>query len=980
MLSKHATLHHAFFHQVKRTPENLCLVDEGISLNYIQVLNAVRFYANYLYDAGVKKNTVVGLYSEKRVELIISFFAVSLLGGKCIQLDKSFPENFLVDVLQETNTKVLLCDDEVDLNVKTPISYINICNLYQQVPNKNVSFKYSANENTNDVVWLVYSSGTTGTHKGISIAHKAILASYDMRNMVKDYNLNSRVGCSIYYLWEVFRPILRGGCSYLINDDILHDFDRLNQFILKHQINEFLFTPSYLEMLLHASPQKAKSIFSCLDVCWMNGEVVSSGLYHQLMPYMEATKIYNLYSISECHDVALYRLTKKDSIFDAEQVIPVGYLLEHVETVLLDEQGNLCPPGQKGELYVYSPGLAEEYINRIELNKERFIPAHKSPIGKRLYKTGDLAKLIENEQLVVIYGRCDYFVRLRGYNISLPFVEAILKDKLDIVHCVVIKEGQSSASEYLVGYLEIPFEKQNAFKQIWQLEDNSKSSRELISHISEHLPNYMIPQEFNIVAEIPINPYSNKLDRKGITKTKNQFDITKFGQVKDLNDYKSLWATLLNIPAKRIDSEDGFFDLGGTSLIAMVLISHATKLGLNRVNIKDFIANSTFEKSFKLFMSHQTDANNEVQTILRDVDICSHQINEYFLVNQPEINQNQKSQSKTCLLTGATGFLGTHILQHLLLDTSNEIICLVRGDNQDACENRITKILNRLSLDSDKYQKRVTVLNSDIADVRLGLSVIRWQTLADEVDYVINAAANVNLVLPYQSMKKVCIDGVKNLIEICFKFRIKPFYQVSTNGIFPENIAVKPEDSQIGNYINNLSSGYSQAKWASERILNSAINIGLPVTIFRPGNIFAVHKANINESDMNWLILKSIKELCAVPKGLRLEMTPVDKIAKLIVYSAGQGVSNQIYNMTNINYLTGDELANEFSLKTIVMDEWLASLKDNKLKCLLENYDNWLDASDKYQQHNYEMLCQQLKFNDENIHNNQLLSWLFQKD
>ncbi len=979
MLLESKTLHQAFFKQSKKTPTASCLVDENVQLSYFEVEQYIKTFSQVFQSAGIKKNTVVGLYSEKRVELIIAFLAVSALGGRCLQLDKAFPNRFLNEVITETATTVMLCDnDMVFEGTKT----INIVELYNKQTSEDISNAYqnSNNVSKNDIVWLVYSSGTTGTHKGIAIAHKAILASYDMRNEIKDYTEQSRVGCSIYYLWEVFRPMLKGGCSYIINDNILHDFGRLTQFIERHQINDFLFTPSYLEMLLHAEPEAAKRIFEHLHTCWLNGEIVSSGLYHQLIPYMEKTNIYNLYSISECHDVAVYRLTKKDSVFDNEQVIPVGYLLKNVETVLLDEKGDLCSPDQKGELYVYSPGLAEEYINRIELNQERFIPANKSPIGKRLYKTGDLARLIENGQLVIIYGRCDYFVRLRGYNISLPFLEAILKEKLEVVHCVVVKEGQTSASEYLVAYIEIPSENQVKFKDKWNLQNNAASSQELVSYLAEHVPNYMVPQTFNIVSEIPINPYSNKLDRKGLVKSQNQFDITKFGYVKNLRDYRKLWSTLLNLPIDRINNQDGFFDLGGTSLIAMVLISHAPKLSLNRVNIKDFIANSTFEQSYQLFMSQQSAEQDNKLAVLKDIDISINQIKEYFLMNKPHRSRNQKPKEKVCLLTGATGFLGSHILQHLLLDTKDKIVCLVRGENDEASQERIKSTLKKLGLNAAQYVNRIIIQNGDLSNIRLGLSIKQWQALASDVDYVINAAANVNLILPYQSMKKVCVNGVKNMVEVCLKYYLKPFYHVSTNGIFPENQAVKPENGNVGNYIYDLNSGYSQAKWASERILNETIQLGLPVTIFRPGNIFAELKSNINDNDMNWLILKSIKEIGAVPKGLNLEMTSVEKIAQIIVYSSQQELSNQYFNMINPKYLSGASIAKHYHLKIIPADKWLDQVKDEKLTCLLENYDGWLDAEVEYQQDNYDQLCRKLKISNENIAEYPLISALFSEN
>ncbi|MFT6835801.1 MAG: thioester reductase-like protein [Francisellaceae bacterium] len=977
MLSSHKTLHQAFLQQAEITPEHTCLIDEQFSLTYSNVQQAVYYFAHTLQLSGVKTGTVVGLFSGKRVELIIGFLAVSLLGGKCVQLDKAFPEKFLVDVLKETYTEILLCDENISIQTPLPIKYIDIARLYRSAFSNTFEFDLQTNAvSEKNVVWLVYSSGTTGAHKGIAITHKAILASYDMRSQVIDYDSKSRVGCSIYYLWEVFRPILKGGTTYIVNDNILHDFDRLTRFIQHHNINEFLFTPSYLETMLYSDPEAADKIFSQIQTCWLNGEVVSSTLYHHLIPYMKQMNIYNLYSISECHDVAVYKLTERDIIFDDEGVLPVGYLLEGVESVLLNEQGKICKPGQRGELYIHSPGLAEGYINRVELNKERFMSDDISPIGKRLYKTGDLARLNKNQRLIIIYGRCDYFVRLRGYNISLPFIEETLKGKLDLAHCVVTKQGASNATEYIAAYLEVPIEKQSDFRDKWQIFDNSTSSHKLINYVASHVPNYMVPQVFNIVSVITINPYSNKLDRTSLAK-ENRFDFSKVNKIKHIEDYRELWAMILNVETQNISSNDGFFDSGGSSLSAMVLLSQAVKLGLNKISIKNFIAQNTLLGSYTIFTNeylyHDQESNN---IALNDVEECYRSLRD-SIITHSKLKEVVIQHHKTCLMIGVTGFLGAHILQQLLADTDDDIICIIRDSSEINAYQRFENIVITLGLNKEIIKCRVKVYRGDITLYKLGLPGDDWHQLSRQTNYVINAAANVNLVLPYSSLKAVCVEGVKNLIELCLAQHIKPFYQVSTNGIFPDKLSNFTEEGSINSYLSDLKTGYSQAKWASENLLRKMRPLGLPVTFFRPGNIFAEHINNVNNSDMNWLILQSIVSSGYIPDDLVLEMTNVTQVSKVISYVVNHEIKNKCINMTNPKYLTAETLSEYSGIKIISKTEWVKLLKDSRLICLLDHYDNWLDSSATYEQKNYEQIMSEMNIDYPDLLANHLLKAVF---
>lgn len=612
-----STLSELFFRQANLTPNNIAITDSHIELTYQQTADQVKFLAQYLQNQGYTSQSIISIYSSKRYEIIIAFLAISSISANCVQLDKSFPLSLLKNIIEDTKSDLILCDEIPDIETVECFNYIDIISQYDS---KDVEkFKHTSIDSEKGF-WLVYSSGTTGKNKGIAISHRAILSSYEIRETVKAYNENSSIGCNIYYLWEAFRPLIKGGRTNIIPDDVLYDFKALSQYIRDKKINEILFTPSYLETLLSTSKDIAKEIFKNIDTCWLNGEVVSSWLQHHLEEFMSETDIYNLYSISECHDVATYKLHINDKNLEADGIVPVGHVLPKVEAIVLDDNKQMVKNGDKGEVYIHAIGLANEYINRQDLNKERFIETKDSPIGKRLYKTGDYGKLSEDGQLITIYGRCDYIIKLRGYTLSLPFIESVIKDKLDIMHCVVNKTGETRMSEYLVAYLEIPSDKQQDFCEKWQLKDN-KPSKILLDKISPFLAHYMLPKHIVLLDEIPLNRYSNKLDRNSLNLEDNAVYIEQeIKNIESLDDYKLLWANILNISKDDINSDSDFFDLGGSSLSTMLLISKLKKLCFE-VKITDFIAASQLSSSYNLLSKSSNDSEQNLsKLILNDID------------------------------------------------------------------------------------------------------------------------------------------------------------------------------------------------------------------------------------------------------------------------------------------------------------------------------------------------------------------------
>lgn len=261
--------------------------------------------------------------------------------------------------------------------------------------------------------------------------------------------------------------------------------------------------------------------------------------------------------------------------------------------------------------------------------------------------------------------------------------------------------------------------------------------------------------------------------------------------------------------------------------------------------------------------------------------------------------------AETVLLTGATGFLGSFILNDLLENTSAKILCLVRfsepsDDDVPAGIARIRRNMIDYGLWRDSIMERVEILPGNLSRKRFGLSPEKFAEVAERTQVVIHAAANVNLVYPYAALRGDNVGGTREILRLACQGGATLHY-VSTNGVLPPSPsgAGWPEDSNIwvDAVPEKLLDGYGQSKWAAEQLVFEAGRRGLPVKIHRAGTIGG-HSASgaANAYDLLTALFVESIHLGYAPdvEGWRAEMTPVDFVSKAIVYLANQTHAKQL--------------------------------------------------------------------------------------
>src|ERR687890_16239 len=577
-------LHELFEEQARRTPENLALEDANISLTYSELDRLADRFAAYLRSLGIGPDEPVGVYMERRAEYVVACLAAMKAGGAYLILELAYPPPLLADVVADAGPRIVLTQERyaerlpegtetfvLDEGWKEALEDVQAGDSRPEVDQDNLAF-------------VSYSAGTTGKPKGIANTHRAPVLSYLWRFGISDYGPGDRVGCNVFFIWEMMRPLLRGATTVVIPDDIIYDPNALVRFLEEYEVTETLVTPSLLEAVLNSSGPDVGARLSQLKTLWLNGEVVTRTLARRTMELLPDTRLLNVYSCSETHEVAACDLGElvenPESTYCA-----VGVPMDPEHLYLLDEEGEQVPDGEAGELFVGGNCLARGYVALPEKTAESFPEdPFSSRSDARMYRTGDRARILSDGSLEIM-GRVDFMVKIRGYSVELGAVEAAIEDGLAVKSCVVISEGEEGEDKRLVAYI-VPDPEDGDRSSDWNLDPKTGRSREIRSVLQDSLPHYAVPSVFVELEALPIQETSGKVDRselpppppRPIRSTRE--DAGSFARLPEeaLRSEKEAllaraWEDVLRLDEGEVRPEDDFFNLGGHSLAAAQLSS-----------------------------------------------------------------------------------------------------------------------------------------------------------------------------------------------------------------------------------------------------------------------------------------------------------------------------------------------------------------------------------------------------------------------
>ncbi len=934
MNSVERSLHDLFKTQAMDTPDEPAIVFGHEQMSYGQLDRATDELGAYFQLCGVSTDDPVGIFMETCPEYIVASIGTLKAGAAFMPMALDSPEPVLRAIVAESQPKVMVTKSR-HLSRLDGFSGTRILSIdSDQSWRSSDAVTRGTHVASDSLAFIPYTSGTTGDPKGVMLTGDSVITSYFSRYEFSSYSVGDRVACNIFFAWEFLRPLLKGGTVYVIPDEVVFLPRSLTAFISEHRISEILFTPSLLQGVLNsAEPAVLRAQLSSLRVVWLNGEVVPTSLLNQALDVLpDAARVFNTYSISETHDVCTVELT--DLRVDGMDVCPVGPPMEGVTVRVLPEGQSALASSGAGELFIGGRGLARGYLKRPDLDSEKFVRWN----GERYYATGDLAEIDESGMTTII-GRDDSMVKIRGYSVYLGAIEEALRNHCDALDAAVLAETEDETNKRLVAYIV------RSSQATWNVDAKSGTSGDLRRLLERHLPLYMVPSRFVELDVLPINQQTGKLDRKSLPGLREQRtpveertplpkDATEAERRRAL---RGLWSEILDVDRDALEDDWNFFDLGGHSLTGLELTLAIEQTFGIELSGAEIYEHPTITELAAYLESRGRGSYMESRISLAGDSVLSPEI-----APRGSVRTTRLSEASSVLVTGATGFLGAFLLDELLRVTgqSARFYCLVRdrASEQGRPGNRVLETQKFYGLSCQSVEGRIVPVVGDISQPQMGLDDEEYQELAEEIDLIFHCAASVNYAYPYEVAKPHTVGGTTELLRFACTGRTKTVQYISSNGVFPGGDDTPYlEDNRIDVFVDRMEGGYNQAKWVAERLVWSAVSRGLPVCIYRPGNIgHHSDTGTVNPNDFQSLIIKACARSGCAPLApdWRFEMTPVDFLVTAIAkFSDELAHMGRVYNAVQQDPVTAESVFAHMQNRGYVTDrvslgEWKSRLQE----------------------------------------------------
>ncbi|MBL4673393.1 MAG: non-ribosomal peptide synthetase, partial [Arenicella sp.] len=409
-----------------------------------------------------------------------------------------------------------------------------------------------------DLIYIMFTSGTTGRPKGTQIRHRSVVRVVCQTNYVDLNEQDTGLLLSNYAfdgcVFALFGALLNGGRCVLATDKERQDLNSIAQLIEKHQVTQFFVTTALFNLLVD---NVLSSLNSIRYLCF-GGEAVSVAHTKKAFEVLGPDKLIHCYGPTETTVFATaYTITNLD---DIDTTVPIGKAIANTTLFVLDEFQQPVAHGIPGELYIGGDGVAIAYFKRPELTAEKFVS---SPFGEdTLYRTGDFVKWDEHGNLVFL-GRIDHQVKVRGYRIELSEIEGRITQYEFAKDAFVCVKKDESTAQLIVAYV-VPSTKTDDFKQ------------GLTYYLNNHLPVYMQPAVIILLDELPLN-VNGKVDHKGLPEAVFEQAEIVLPTTEQEKLLVQLWQEMLSV--EQVSIYDSFFALGGDSVKAIQMASHLQALG-----------------------------------------------------------------------------------------------------------------------------------------------------------------------------------------------------------------------------------------------------------------------------------------------------------------------------------------------------------------------------------------------------------------
>ncbi|OCA54768.1 non-ribosomal peptide synthetase [Photorhabdus namnaonensis] len=554
-------IHQLFERQVEKTPTATALIARDKALSYAELNIRANRLTHQLIKQGVGPNDHVAILLERSIELVVAQLAILKAGAVYVPIDPGAPNERKNWLINDCLAKLLLTSAEVDIPADLDVPLIHLSD--ETDVSKEVGFNPDLLCASTAPAYIMYTSGSTGTPKGVIVPHRAVVRLV-INNSYVEIEPNDRVAFAANpafdaSTFEVWAPLLNGGALVVIDHTTLLTPQEFVQALDRYRINILWLSVGLFNRLAAELSPVSPQLKSLI----VGGDILDPHVIAQVLRNNPPQQLLNAYGPTEGTTfTTTYRI---EALATGTTNIPIGRPIANTRVYLLDAQGQPVPLGRVGEIYVGGDGVACGYLNRLELTAERFLVDPFSDVpDARMYRTGDLARYLPDGNLEFL-GRNDQQVKIRGFRIEPGEIEACLVEYSTVREAVVLALGEGQ-NKQLVAYV--------------LAESDNELPTHLREHLTERLPDYMVPVAFVRLDEFPLTP-NGKLDRRALpTPGEDAFARQVYSAPQGEREIAlaTIWRELLGI--EQISRYDSFFALGGHSLLGIRMIEQLRHLGL----------------------------------------------------------------------------------------------------------------------------------------------------------------------------------------------------------------------------------------------------------------------------------------------------------------------------------------------------------------------------------------------------------------
>ncbi|WP_329310810.1 amino acid adenylation domain-containing protein [Streptomyces sp. NBC_01262] len=818
----------------------IAIEHDGRSVTYAELLGSARHLARRLAARGIGAGSLVAVVLPRGIDAVTAILGVLMAGAAYCPLDPAAPAS---------RTAALLADAAPALVITAAEYAASTAGAAEGGCGPSTA--------PGDPAYVIYTSGSTGRPKGVTISHRSLAHFVAGAGERYGFGSEDRVlqFAPLHFdasVEEIFLTLCAGATLVVRTDDMTESVPRLTAACERLRITVLALPTAYWHELSYALSTGTAALPGSVRTVVIGGE---AALPERVDRWREAVgpsvRLFNTYGPTEATVVATVAALHDPDLAPGD--VPIGRPLPGTRAAVVGE-----------ELYLLGDALALGYRGAPAGEESRFAPLGRLPGAPRAYRTGDLVRLGADGQLRFA-GRADGEFKISGHRVHPAEVETVLLAHPGIREAAVVGQVLPDGTRRLAAYV------------VASSGPDRPTAVGIREHLRAALPAVMVPSAVEFTGRLP-RTGSGKIDRKALGAVKPRQATAPAADSSVERAITATWEQILGVGS--IAPHDDFFDLGAHSL---QVIQAANRLGTELA--RDIRVAWLFQHPTAAGLAAFLDQRHQDDAPSRELPgavLADAALDEDI---RPGTATRAPAAPRRILLTGATGFVGAHLLAELLDATDAEIVCPVRAASPADAADRVRQALadRRISLTAAAGQ-RITAVPADLARPRLGLDTALFAELAGTCELILHNAATVSIMREYATLSAANTHSTHQLLRMAAAHSI-PLHLVSTLSVAPSRRDSPEVPEAFLPPHPGLVHGYQQSKWASERLLEQAAGRGLPVAVHRLGRVVGAPGTGcVNERDFLWSVLRS-----GIPAGILPELfeaevwTPVDYVARAVV-------------------------------------------------------------------------------------------------